>query len=153
MTVELEPTALPHRLTDGLVTLRSPAATDAEALVAGYDDQARQYLGDSPHPDPWACIVVDGLVAGWIDYDFGRRWLGPTEANVGFLVFARHRGRGLANRALTMLVNDHLVDTACTRATMLIEPENGPSLRVAERSEFVEEALIDGERFFAYPTI
>lgn len=135
-----------------MVELRSPREADAKALVAGFDNEARRYLGSEPHPDPWACIVVAEEVVGWIDYDFGREWLQPTEVNVGLLVFPDYRGQGLASLALALLVDEHLVTTACTKATMLIERNNSASISLAQGSMFTEEAPVNDERFFTYQT-
>lgn len=140
-------------MTDGTIELRPPRKGDAKALVNGFDDAARKYLGDVPHPDPWACIIADDVVVGWIDYDFRREWLAPTEANIGFLTFAPDRGRHFASRALQLLVQHHLPTTECTKATMLIDRDNIPSLRLAERSGFTEEAPVDGERFFTLEVV
>lgn len=148
----IEVTPLSGALSDGVVVLRASTSADFAVVSASHDDAGRRYLGD-PHPDPWACIVVDDEVVGWIDYDYGREWLEPTEVNIGFMVFAAFRRKGYALRALRLLVDKHLLDTECTRATMLIEPDNSPSLAVAQKSGFIEEDSVDGERFFVCSTV
>ena len=148
----IEVIPLAEALTDGVVVLRASTSEDFALISASHDEAGRRYLGD-PHPDPWACIVVGGEVVGWIDYDYGREWLEPTEVNLGFMVFSDFRRRGYALRAVRLLVEKHLVETQCTRATMLIEPDNRPSLAVAEKSMFTEVGSIDGQRFFVCPTV
>lgn len=147
----IEVTPLTGTLTDDMIVLRASTPEDAVVLSANHDHASRRYLGD-PHPNPWACIIVDDEVTGWIDYDYGREWLAPTEANIGFMVFPDLRRRGYAVRALSLLVEKHLVETQCTRATMLIKASNSSSLAVATRSGFAEQASRDGGRFFARTT-
>lgn len=103
------------------------------------------------HPEPTACIVVGGEVVGWVDAEVGHDWLGPGEVNVGYNVFARHRGRGHATRAVRLLVHHLAVRTSVRRVTLLIDPGNGPSLAVAGRAGFEPAGEVNGQRFLRRP--
>jgi SAM-dependent methyltransferase len=135
--------------TDGIVTIRPPAPGDAAVFISGRDDVFRRFLGDgSADPQPTACIVVGGEIVGWIDYERGRAWLEPGEVNVGYNVFAPHRGRGYATRALELLLEHLAADTDHHTATLLIHPENERSLAVARRAGFTQHDDVDGSRYF-----
>jgi RimJ/RimL family protein N-acetyltransferase len=138
-----------HPLTDGVVTIRAPGPGDAEVLVAGRDEVFHRFLGaGSSSPQPTACIVVGDEVVGWVDYDTDRSWLLSGEVNVGYNVFADHRGRGYASRALELLL-DHLAETTeYNTATLLIDPRNERSLAVAARTGFTRCGDLNGTPYF-----
>jgi len=141
---ELQPT------TDGVVTLRASTPDDASALVAGRDDEFQRWLGPAnDEPTPIACIVVDGELVGWVDYDVDRSWLEPGEVNIGYYLFAPHRGRGYATRALELLLVHLGSNTDHHTATLLIAPDNERSLAVARRARFRQVGDLDGNPYFA----
>src|SRR5687768_8317280 len=95
---------------DGVVTLRPSTAGDVPTLIAGRDDAFRRFMGEGDAaPAPTACIVVDGRVVGWVDFDCDRSWLEPGEVNLGYNVFADERGHGYATRAVQLLL-EHLAE-------------------------------------------
>jgi RimJ/RimL family protein N-acetyltransferase len=136
-------------ITDGVVTLRPPEPGDDKLLIAGRDEAFHRWLGPgAEQPAPSACIVVSDEIVGWVDYDDERPWLEPHEVNVGYNVFARHRGNGYAARAVGLLV-DHLAQSGDARtATLLIDPGNRPSLGVARRAGFSSCGDLNGQRYF-----
>jgi RimJ/RimL family protein N-acetyltransferase len=135
-------------LSDGVVTLRPPAAGDAATLVAGHNDFHRWLGRGADTPTPTAVIVAGGVVVGWIDHDTDRTWLEPGEVNDGYNVFAPHRGRGHATRAVGLLLRHLAEATPYDTATLLIHPEDHRSLAVAARPGFVPHGDIDGSRYF-----
>lgn len=139
-----------HRATDGVVALEAPRPADARLLAGGRDEEFFRWFGPgAENPDPVACIRVDDELVGWVDYDVGRDWLQPGEVNVGYYLFPAARGRGYASRAVELLLRHLSSDTQHTVATLLIDPENEQSLRLARRLGFVERGEVQGERFFA----
>jgi RimJ/RimL family protein N-acetyltransferase len=135
--------------TDGVVTIRPPQPGDASVLVAGRDEEFHRFLGPgSDEPEPVACITVDGDVVGWVDHDADRSWLLPGEVNVGYHVFAPHRGRGVASRSVQLLIHHLAVTGQCRAATLLIDPANLRSQALAERTRFVRQADLDGNPYY-----
>lgn len=123
--------------TDGVVVIRPSEPGDAELLIAGRDAEFHRWMGaGDPEPRPTACIVVADEVIGWVDYDIDRDWLAPGEVNVGYHVFAFHRGHGYASRAVGLLLHHLAVDTEHTVATLLIDHQNERSLALAARTGF-----------------
>jgi RimJ/RimL family protein N-acetyltransferase len=136
-------------ITDGIVTLRAATADDVPALIAGRDAEWRRFLGPgAPNPRPTACIIVDGDVIGWVDYDVDRTWLEPGEVNLGYHVFAPHRGRGFATRSVQLLMHHLACATQYHTATLLIHPENVRSLALAARTRFTRRGDLDGNPYF-----
>ncbi|CAN5456985.1 hypothetical protein BH18ACT1_BH18ACT1_01620 [soil metagenome] len=138
--------------TDGIVVLRPPAPVDERLLIAGRDAEFHRWLGPgSDRPEPTACIVVEGEVVGWVDADPSRASLLSGEVNLGYNVFARHRGRGLASRAVQLLLHHLAVRTRHRTATLLIDPANERSLALASRTGFAPVGEVDGQRSFQRP--
>lgn len=138
--------------TDGVVEIRPSRPGDVDVLVAGRDDEFRRFLGEGDDdPSPTACIVVDGGVVGWVDFDLDRAWLEPDEINVGYNVFADHRGHGYASRAVKLLLHRLALDAPHTTATLLIHPENRRSLAMAERTGFRRHGDLDGNPYWKQP--
>jgi RimJ/RimL family protein N-acetyltransferase len=130
--------------TDGVVTLRAPREGDAALLIAGRDAEFHRFMGEgSPEPRPRAVIEVGAEVIGWVDYDRDeiRSWLAPDECNVGYHVFAPHRGRGLASRAVRLLLDLVAEEGRFRFATFLIDADNEASLRVARAVGAVERRV------------
>ncbi len=138
---------------DEVVTIRAPHEGDSGLLVAGRDDEWRRWLGPgTEEPSPTACIVVADQVIGWIDFDTDREWLRAGEVNIGYNVFAPHRGNGYASRAVDLMLRFLDDSTTFHTATLLINPGNLASLAVAARCGFVPSGDINGSRYFKRPT-
>ncbi len=138
-------------LTDGIVTLRGSTPSDVPTLLAGRDDQRRRFLGvGSDKPQPTFCIVTDGELAGWVDYDrdADHSWLGIDEVNVGYELFPPFHGRGFATRALQLMLHHLAVRGEHWDASLLIDPANAPSLALATRAGYVSSGQIGDQRYF-----
>lgn len=136
-------------LADGVVTVRPFDRSDRDALLRSRDDDFLRFLGEgSSEPAPRTCICVAVTIVGWIDYDDERHWLQDDEVNVGYNVFAEHRGKGYGTRALRLLCRLLEAQVPLLRPTLLIDPDNAPSLALAARAGFEQVGNVDGECLF-----
>jgi RimJ/RimL family protein N-acetyltransferase len=69
------------------------------------------------------------------------------EAEAGYIVSPRARGRGIAVRALTVLTDWALRVLGLERVELRITAENEGSIRVAERAGFVREGVLRSVHF------
>ncbi|MGK2950297.1 MAG: GNAT family N-acetyltransferase [Acidimicrobiales bacterium] len=142
----------PRSTSDGVVLIRPPRPGDAAVLVAGRDAEFQRFLGPGdPEPTPARCVVAGGAVVGWVDVDNDRSWLQPGEVNLGYHVFASHRGRGVATRALQLLLHQLALDGEQRTATLLIDPANRRSLALAARARFLRVGDLDGNPYWKRP--
>lgn len=139
---------LQREVSDDTVTIRPSTPADVPTLIGGRDVEFHRFLGDgSPEPCPLACIVVNGEVVGWVDFDHERTWLAPDEVNLGYNVFPAARGHGYATRAVRLLLHHLAVDTTWLVASLLIHPDNERSLTLALRLSFEPNGDLDGSRY------
>ncbi|EDM75918.1 POSSIBLE TRANSFERASE [Plesiocystis pacifica SIR-1] len=139
-------------ITDGVVAIQPPRPGDGARLIAGRDAEWARWMGPGgDDPRPTACIHVAGQLVGWVDYARGHPWLGPGEVNVGYTVFAAHRGRGYATRAVKLLVHRLALEGEHSRASVVIHPDNLASIRVAQRSGFEARGQAGGGDYRVRP--
>jgi RimJ/RimL family protein N-acetyltransferase len=69
------------------------------------------------------------------------------QAEAGYIVSPRARGRGIAVRALNLLTEWALTELALNRVELRISSDNPASMRVAERCGFVREGVLRSVHF------
>jgi RimJ/RimL family protein N-acetyltransferase len=152
-------------LEDGVVRLRALRLDDAALYAAAFvDDPQLGFLaGEDPDPDEAAVrrrIVEDGpeyAVAGQgIEFAVAAcdddRFLGSAilfhldwrhlRGEIGFWLVPAARGRGVAARAVDLLVGWAFGTLELQRLWLETYPDNVATRRVAERAGFVEEGLL-----------
>jgi RimJ/RimL family protein N-acetyltransferase len=150
-------------LTDGVIRLRLIADADLPAIVEAVQDPGIPRFTTVPQPyghnearlwqrtaaagmrsgSALATVIVDaedGTLLGSvgvhnIDPETGR-------CSAGYWVAAPARGRGVASRGLRLICSYAFTELGVQRIELWIEPENAPSLRVAEAVGFHREGLL-----------
>jgi len=150
-------------LADDVVRLEPLAqrhAPDLLAIIEGDDDVFR-FTRVPADPDEsfvrsWIKRYengwTDGTCAGFAIEDLGGTLLGfaslvgldlpASEAELGYLVDRRERGRGIATRSLVLLTGWALDDVGLDRVELMIQPENTASAVVAERAGYTLEGVL-----------
>jgi len=77
-------------------------------------------------------------VLGSIDLRFGP----DARGEIGYLVAAPARGRGVATRAVRLVSDWAFAEYRIARIEILVHPDNLPSLRVAEDAGYVREGVL-----------
>jgi RimJ/RimL family protein N-acetyltransferase len=148
-------------LEDGVVALRGWRTTDARdiarmfqdrtalewtrAPVAYGDGDARQWLASLPaqmrRGDALPLAITDaaeGDLLGSIEL----RMRGEGRAELGYVVAAWARGRGIATRALQLYARWAFETLRLERLELLVQPGNEASLALGERVGFTREGLL-----------
>lgn len=145
------------KLSDGIVTLSPLRLDDAEAHLAGEDEELVRRLNGGPGTregveayirhcgDQWATAGplrafgiragADEVLAGTIDLRFTAEGLAPGQVNVAYGLYPSWRGRGLATRAV-LLVSRYAASEGGQEAVIRVEPDNAASVAVAQRAGF-----------------
>lgn len=100
--------------------------------VADVEQVAREQVDFRPGITPGVCqlVIEDG---GDFVGDFGVVSTDPgRQAELGVVLHPDAQGRGLATRALRLLI-DHLFAVGLHRITARVDPRNAPSLRLFDR--------------------
>lgn len=150
----------PPTLTDGVVTLRAWRDDDVERAVAGHDEEIAYWFGfahgtpthdeQQRAVDAWRRDYADGRrrvsfvldVGGDLAGTVEVRDLGHSTGELSWAVYAGHRGRGYATRAVRLLVEYAFGELGLTRVQARVEPANVRSIRVARRSGLRNEGVI-----------
>lgn len=114
-------------------------------------DFARSWLGRYERgrldgtSEAFAVVEPDGEVVGLamaprIDRD-------ARTVELGYLVAARARGRGVATQALQLITEWAFAELGALRLELLISVENDASKRVAARAGFVREGVLRSAHF------
>jgi RimJ/RimL family protein N-acetyltransferase len=151
----------PDTLTDGELVLCAPTVADAEAHMAGEDDEMRRRF-DSRRPatlqemraamqrwvDLWTAggpnftylaKLTDGRLVGGCEI----RLEGCGRAGVSYWSYAGFRQQGYARRAMRLLLAAAAAQPGLEVLDAHVDPDNAASRRLAERLGFVEMGLAD----------
>lgn len=136
-------------LTDGDITLRRPGEADVDALYeACQDPEIQRWTGvPSPYrredavtyvrdatPTSFLAVDADGAVLG----SFSVMEIDGASGEIGYWVAPEARGKGVATRAVTLLRDWAVAELGLDTIELLIHTENVQSLRVAERTGFLD---------------
>jgi RimJ/RimL family protein N-acetyltransferase len=151
-------------LDDGVVRLRPPEAADIDSIVAVCRDEEAARFTTIPwpyerhHAVEWveestrcwadgvrASFVIVDVASGEIVGNLGLVRLEPdgSVAEVGYLVKRTARGRGVATRAVQLVVPWVLHDLEYQRLELQTDVRNVASQRVAEKARFSREGEVE----------
>jgi RimJ/RimL family protein N-acetyltransferase len=148
----------PERLlADGVVALRAWRDEDVPAIVAVCDDPdvARFTRVPSPYTERDAREFMAGNVIEEMSFaivsaegddevlgSIGLRDAGEQRGELGYLVAAHARGRGVASRAVRLLAEWALTEAGLARVQLYTHVDNPASQRAAERAGFRREGVL-----------
>jgi RimJ/RimL family protein N-acetyltransferase len=133
-------------------------------LESDEDTAAFTYLPTAPAPefletwlgryeDAWE----DGSRAGFVVRDAGGAAVGfaafvhldleGRQGELGYVIAAAARGRGMASRAVSLLTRWGFDELGLQRIELRIDPRNAGSNRVAERTGYTQEGLLRSVAF------
>jgi ribosomal-protein-alanine N-acetyltransferase len=160
--MQLDP---PDSLADGAVSLRPLDERDLGAIERALEDtEIQRWFDDRGFS---ADDLLDRSRLGWqqsesanfavVDRDrcIGSIWLNiglSGRASVGYWLLAEARGKGLASHAVRLITRWAFEELGMQRVSLLADPRNEASLRVAERAGFTREGVlrswaeVNGER-------
>ena len=161
-TPDAEPPPAQPTLTDGVVTLRPWRRSDVPAGLAGHDEEIAHWFGvpsPSPTPEVMAAAIdrwreqyaAGGAARFAIEHEgalVGTCEVMPHDhtGELSWTLFAGHRGRGLATRAVRVLADYAMTEVGqgglgVSRVEARVEPEDSASLRVATRAGLRREGV------------
>jgi RimJ/RimL family protein N-acetyltransferase len=145
-------------LSDGVVLIRPMDVADAEAHVAGEDDEIVRWLtgarGTLASNRAWIASTHEWWAAGGPQFVFGIRDaatgtligtidartaeedLAPGQVNLAYSVHAGCRGRGVATRAVALMLEFLRTRPDAREAVIRAEPANAASVAVARKAGF-----------------
>jgi RimJ/RimL family protein N-acetyltransferase len=143
------------KLEDDLIVLRPFTEDDVPAItLACQDPEIPRWTSiPSPYTEEDAREFVRG-VEGVFDFAVvdaatgqllgavGFRLEGNARAGFGYWTRKEARGRGVASRALQLLVRWAAGEHGLARLQLIVEPANVASIRVAEKAGFRREGLL-----------
>jgi len=149
-------------LTDGVIRLVTVSEDHLDGLARLLQDPA--VVRNTRVPEPWQ----EGFEHRWLEaYETGQRdgtrhgfaiedaetgaFLGiaglvaierdANQGEIGYVVVREARGRGIASRALRLVTDYALGEVGLERVVLMIQTDNEPSIRVAERCGYHREGV------------
>jgi RimJ/RimL family protein N-acetyltransferase len=156
----VHPLRLPDSLTDGVILLDSHRLEDAEAHLAGEDEEMMRRFDSAQKATlkqtravmaRWIAARAAGgpeiayalrrpsgvLTGGCATY-----LISPDRANVSYWIFPRFRGLGYATRAMALLCEAVARIAGLSQIEAHVDADNLASRRVAEKAGFVEAGTV-----------
>jgi RimJ/RimL family protein N-acetyltransferase len=147
-----------------LEPLAEPHLADVGAMLSDPDVRRFTRIPDPPpadFPAQWLARYEAGRREGtremFAALDERGRFVGlalavaidrtDREAELGYIVVPAARGRGLGTAILRALTDWAFAEVGVLRATLVIDVENGASLRMAERAGYVREGVLRSVAF------
>ncbi|WP_435590218.1 GNAT family N-acetyltransferase [Nocardia sp. bgisy118] len=144
------------QLSDGVITLRPIAVSDAEAHLAGEDRELVRWLNGgrgslesvtayfeecaanwaAQGPQRTFAITRNDTLVGTLDIQIGRPFLAAGQADLTYGIYPMWRGHGFATKAVVLGCR-YLARTGLAEEVVLrIDPVNADAVGVARRARF-----------------
>jgi RimJ/RimL family protein N-acetyltransferase len=145
-------------LTDNTIKLRCLAPDDADAHLAGEDkdlirwlsggtgslgrllpwirENREQWSAGGPRRNFGVFDLASAVLVGNAEAHLAMPGLEPDAVNISYGVFPRWRGRGIAQRAVTLICRWLVTQPHRTTAVIRVAPDNMHSLRIPEALSF-----------------
>ncbi|MBA3309810.1 MAG: NUDIX hydrolase [Nocardioidaceae bacterium] len=149
-------------LRDGDLVLRPWSFDDVEAARLQHDDEIAHWFGFPEAIPPaekqrkaierWHADYADGRKVVSFVVEHRRNLAGTVEVKqrpdevgeLSWAIFPRHRGQGLATRAVRLLIDYSFGELGLSRVQAYAEPQNLASLRTAGRAGLRREGIVRG---------
>jgi RimJ/RimL family protein N-acetyltransferase len=153
------------KLSDGVITLTFFMPSDAPFLLEADGDAEHRRRFDFPDDFVPSLQHSENVIARWEqERSAGERFafavrsvangellggcelhpLGNGVANLSYWTYPRHRRRGVASRAVTLLCEVAVAEFDFRSLQIVADPDNIPSRKVATRNGFEEVGEYDG---------
>ena len=117
---------------ESMINARDPSYYSAAGVAAAIEEAGAARAADRAHQ---FLVLDDGRLVGRVNLHAVRR--GPWQcAELGYRVDQAENGRGIASRAVALVLDEAFGPLALWRVEAVVRPENAGSVRVLERNGF-----------------
>ena len=142
----------PICVTDGLLGISTPRASDIRQLRGGQDPEHPEWSpGSDSSARPEGFITVNDRITGWVDYNSQHLSSSASDVHVRYWLHPEYRREDLAVRAVQLLMHHLATRTSYRSAALRVSQADQASLAVATATGFTCQSAAGGECLFTQP--